>query len=58
MSTAALPELPDLEALRQVPPEQLVSIIVQQQQLIVQQQKAIEQLTLEVNQLKVIGLTH
>ena len=34
MSTAALPELPDLEALRQLPPEQLVSIIVQQQQLL------------------------
>ena len=52
MSTAPLPELPDIEALKRLSPEQLVSIIVQQQQLIVQQQQAIEQLTLDVNRLK------
>ena len=52
MNTAALAELPDLEALRRLPSEELVSIIVQQQQMIVQQQQAIEQLTLDVNRLK------
>ncbi len=32
MSTTALPQLPDPETLIQLPPEQLVKIIVQQQQ--------------------------
>lgn len=53
MSTTALPQLPDPETLIQLPPEQLVKIIVQQQQVIEQQQQAIEQLTQEVNRLKV-----
>ncbi len=43
----------DLATLRQLPTEQLVNIIVQQQQVIEQQQQAIEQLTQEVNRLKV-----
>ena len=32
MSLPALPQLPDLETLRQLPSQQLVSLIVQQQQ--------------------------
>ena len=53
MSMVALPNLPDLETLRQLPLEHLLSMIVQQQQLIEQQQRVIEQLTQEVNRLKV-----
>lgn len=52
MSIAVPPQLPDQATLRQVPSEQLVNIIVQQQQVIEQQQQAIEQLTQEVNRLK------
>jgi len=52
MSTAALPQLPDPEKLRQLPSEQLVSIILDQQRVIEQQQRVIEQLTQEVNRLK------
>lgn len=50
------PELPkkaDNETLRQLPLKQLVSMIVQQQQVIEQQQKAIKELTEAVNRLKV-----
>lgn len=46
MSNPELPKKADLETLRQLPLEQLVSIIVQQQ-------RVIEQLTIEVNRLKV-----
>lgn len=53
MSMSALPNLPELETLRQLLLEQLLSLIVQQQQLIKQQQRVIEQLTQEVNRLKV-----
>ncbi len=53
MSSAVPPHLSDLATLRQLPTEQLVNIIVQQQQVIEQQQQAIEQLTQEVNRLKV-----
>ena len=57
MSTTALPKLPERETLIQLPPQQLVNIIVQQQQVIEQQQQAIEQLTQEVNRLKIsLGL--
>ena len=57
MSTTALPQLPERETLIQLPPQQLVNIIVQQQQVIEQQQQAIEQLTQEVNRLKIsLGL--
>ena len=57
MSTNALPQLPERETLIQLPPQQLVNIIVQQQQVIEQQQQAIEQLTQEVNRLKIsLGL--
>ena len=52
MITTALPQLLDPETLIQLPPEQLVNIIVQQQQVIEQQQQAIKQLTQEVNRLK------
>lgn len=52
MSIAVPPQLPDQATLRQLPTEQLVNIIVQQQQVIEQQQQAIEQLTQEVNRLK------
>ena len=45
MSTTALPQLPDRETLIQLPPEQLVKLIVQQQQVIEQQQQALDQLT-------------
>ncbi len=45
MSNPELPKKADLETLRQLPLEQLVSIIVQQQ-------RVIEQLTIEVNRLK------
>jgi len=38
MNLAAQPQLPDPETLRQLPNEQLVSIIMQQQQVIGQQQ--------------------
>jgi len=51
MNLAAQPQLPDPETLRQLPNEQLVSIIMQQQQVI--SSKAIEELTQAVNQLKV-----
>jgi len=37
MNLAAQPQLPDPETLRQLPNEQLVSIIMQQQQVIGQQ---------------------
>lgn len=53
MSIAVRPQLPDQATLRQLPTEQLVNIIMQQQQVIQQQQQAIEQLTQEVNRLKV-----
>jgi len=46
MNTTALPQLPEPETLIQLPPEQVVNIIVQQQQIIEQQQQAIELLTL------------
>ncbi len=52
MSIAVPPQLQDQATLRQLPTEQLVNIIVQQQQVIEQQQQAIEQLTQEVNRLK------
>ena len=45
MSNPELPKEADIETLRQLPLEQLVSIIVQQQ-------RVIEQLTIEVNRLK------
>jgi len=51
MNLAAQPQLPDPETLRQLPNEQLVSIIMQQQ--VIGQSKAIEELTQAVNQLKV-----
>lgn len=53
MSNPELPKFADLETLRQLPLEQLVSIIVQQQQVIEQQQKVIEELLQTVNRLKV-----
>ncbi len=53
MSSAAPLQVSDLASLRQLPTEQLVNIIVQQQQVIEQQQQAIEQLSQEVNRLKV-----
>ena len=48
MSRITLPKIPDLETLRQLPKEQLVEFIVQQQQVI-------EQLVLAVNHLQVSG---
>lgn len=44
MSNPELPKFAELETLRQLPKEQLVSIIVQQQGVIEQQQKVIEEL--------------
>lgn len=53
MSNPELPKFAELETLRQLPLEQLVSIIVQQQQVIEQQQKVIEELLQTVNRLQV-----
>ena len=53
MSNPEVPKKADNETLRQLPLEQLVSMIVQQQQVIEQQQKAIKELTEAVNRLKV-----
>ena len=52
MNTGTPPQLPDPEMLKQLPTEQLVIIIMQQQRVIEQQQQAIEQLRQEINQLK------
>ncbi len=53
MNTAPLPSLPDHEALTQLPVEQLVAIIMQQQAILLEQQRVIQNLTEQVNQLKV-----
>jgi len=52
MSDAPKPTVEELEGLKQLPLEQLVSIIVQQKALIEQQQAVIEQLQQEIERLK------